>query len=101
MQSQLKQKEIAKFLSVSPGKIKELTKDGMPHVILGVTPRYNPTEVLIWLKELTKNIYTQNFHFELEKLKVGSCTCCTTTPDISYHVPTCMYRKIQELINKI
>jgi hypothetical protein len=52
-QRQLKQKEIAEFLSVTPGAIKTLTNAGLPHRMVGKTPRYDRDEVLAWLKENT------------------------------------------------
>ena len=36
----------------------------------------------------------------LEKLKIGSCTCLTKTPDVEYHSDECRYRIICQIIAK-
>jgi len=55
-QRQLKQKEIAEFLSVSPATIKTLTTAGLTHRMVGKTPRYDRQEVLDWLSENTNSV---------------------------------------------
>ena len=42
-----------------------------------------------------------DYILKFEKLKVGSCTCSTKTPDEEYHKWNCNYRVLCELESQI
>jgi hypothetical protein len=38
---------------------------------------------------------------QLVSISVGGCNCDTKTPDVSFHEPTCRYRKAQEALDNV
>lgn len=58
------------------------------------------------VEELTSRI--RDLENQLSKVKhellllcITSCTCLTASPEVKYHSPACMYRRINELIHKL
>ncbi len=47
----LDKRELARALDVSPATITRLTGEGMPHLFVGASPRYDVESVRAWLAE--------------------------------------------------
>lgn len=43
----------------------------------------------------------ESIRYKLLKLQMGSCTCCTKTPEVKYHLADCNYRLASEMLEYV
>ena len=93
--------DLSKWLSNKPGAYR-LARDATENIRRSATIEgTNIPRTMFWKEQEDQDKWDKTVRWELTRrltaLTVGSCTCCTKTPEVVYHREDCHYRLASEV----